>query len=639
MDGDQQPDRTWPADDQWAPPPGTPTWDSPTDGTPDAGGWAPASDTATGGDEWAAAGTTGTEDQWARADGQWAPHSDTTAGDDEWAAVDAAAADDGWAPAADDSWTPPPRSAGDVWPPPAAAPVGGGLPPTEEPWTPAGFRPDWAIEPAGGAAASASPPPTEASAAPPYSGDDAGIGGPASPTDQLADRARTSEAAGGYWPPPPLADPVDRARGERPLPSPAYSAPVSAAYADDPGPVTAPPAGAPSRGRRRGLVAAGAVAVAALLTGAGALLLGGGDDGDGAYTFGTVSSAGDGAVATPAAGEHSHPLDEGETIRTGWVVQTAGDATVALNLARGGVVRFDKGATVSFIDLAVDTRTGKRHGEHKPALQVDGGRIWVNPGGADAASGVRLRLAGGEIVSRYNPVAVDCTVSCRVEAPSGGATLTTTVGRKATPGAGESLDFQDPENLDLANAAHPSEWVRQNLRADDRIELAGPVEADVPSVKAGALVDGSYRLNLSVTGPPTGDDIPADLRHRSGERGNVTLEIDGGECVTLPCDVAVRGPTGLKGTARIEDGTVNITVTQPIPCQGPDKKVIIPDIGDSTLKVALDVLDAEAGDKRWVASSFSGKGTLASTLSKPCSAGETLGTSTSPIAVSAAPAG
>jgi hypothetical protein len=499
------------------------------------------------------------------------------------------------------------------------------LPPPEEPWTPAGFHPDWTIEPTG-------------------AGGEAGT-----PTDQLADQARTGEAADGYWPPPPVADPVDPVRDETPRPSPAYSTPVSAAYADDPGSaayaddpgsVAAPAAaGPPAGGRRRGLVAAGAVAAAALLVGAGALLLRGGDDGDGTYTFGTISSAGDGAVATPAAGEQSHPLDEGETIRTGWVVQAAGDAAVALNLARGGVVRFDKGATVSFLDLAVDTRTGKRHGDHKPALQVDGGRIWVNPGGADAGSAVRLRLAGGEIVSRYNPVAVDCTVSCRVEAPAGGATLTTIVGTEATPGAGESVDFQDPENLDLINAADPSEWVRQNLRADDRIELAEPVEADVPGVKAGALVDGSYRVNLSVTGPPTGEDIPADLRHRTGERGNVTLEIDGGECVTLPCDVAVRGPSGLKGTARIDDGTVTITVTQPIPCQGPDKRVIISDIGDSTLKVSLDVLDAEAGDKRWVASSFSGKGTLASTLSKPCSAGETLGTSTSPIAASAAPAG
>ena len=84
---------------------------------------------------------------------------------------------------------------------------------------------------------------------------------------------------------------------------------------------------------------------------------------------------------------------------------------------------------------------------------------------------------------------------------------------------------------------------------------------------------------------------------------------------------------------------MTITLTQPIPCKGTDGRTIIPDIGTSTLEVTLDVLDAAPDGKRWVASSPTGKGTLASTLSTPCSAGETLGTSTSPIAVSAAPAG
>ena len=605
-----------PAPATYEPPPGTPQWDPPAD--PAAGGdrQQPAEqqwDQPAEQQQW----DQPTDQQWEQpAEQQWEQPAEPAAG--EWQQP---AEQQHWEQPAEPQWEQPAEPAAgewqqpaeQQWDPPAGPPAGewqqpaetyegdGANPPPAEPWTPSGFQPEWTIEPA----------PAEA-------------GGP---------------GGAALWPPPPVGDPAAGAGGEAPPPSsPAYSAPSSDAYSADAPPPMVATASAPPRRRRRGALIAAVAALAVLVAGVAALALrgGGGDDGDG-LAFGKVSATGHGAQVTPAAGQQAETLAKDDSVRAGTVVKTPGDATVTVDLEGGGVVRFDKGATVSFLDLALDPDTGRRTGESRPALQVDGGRVWVNPGGDSAPRAVRLRLPGGDIVSRHNPMAVDCTVSCRLEAPSGGVTFTSSGGLKATPGTGESVDFDDPQHLDLLTSSDPSEWARRNLIADRDAPVGKAVRDDGHSVKDGALLDGSYRLSLSVTGPPKGADIPDDLKHQPGQRGAATLEADGGECVTTPCDVAVRGENGAEGTARVADGKVTITLTQPIPCRDTSGHVVNPDIGTSTLKITLDVLDAAPEGKRWVASSFTGTGTLASTMSTPCTAEETLGTSTSPIAVSAAP--
>ncbi|HEY2997469.1 MAG TPA: hypothetical protein VGJ43_02790, partial [Acidimicrobiales bacterium] len=99
----------------------------------------------------------------------------------------------------------------------------------------------------------------------------------------------------------------------------------------------------------------------------------------------------------------------------------------------------------------------------------------------------------------------------------------------------------------------------------------------------------------------------------------------------------VTADEGATGTARVENGVVMLSFTQPINCYDETMTtVVVPDIGVTTVQASLVVLDAQpVGEgETWVANAFQGTGTLAATLTTPCNAGETLGTATSTIAVS-----
>ena len=231
------------------------------------------------------------------------------------------------------------------------------------------------------------------------------------PTDAPHREGEPEPVDAGLWPreykPPP--SPAYAPGGPpspqftRSTPAPRPAAPTPASPPTPPPPPPPPDAGlraAPvSRGRQRAgqlLFAGLALAVAALAS--VTLLMIDGDDGPQTVALGEVGAAG--AGATVRSGAASRPLEAGEQIVAGDVVQAASAGAVTVDLEGGGVVRFDTGASVTFIDDAIDAETGERDGDSEPALQILAGRAWVNP--ADGTT-IEVRLPGGRATTVANP--------------------------------------------------------------------------------------------------------------------------------------------------------------------------------------------------------------------------------------------
>lgn len=545
-------------------------------------------------------------------------------------------------------WTPAPRSEE-----PAGAPWG---PPSGEPW-----RPSPSPAPSSGSGGSGDPGGRE-----PWADPAPGTGspGPAGGADALwAQPGATESGSGvppnwrppssGQWPtppppppdwPPPLATERPSEPSEiwtpRPGPStqpeapfaplsPAYSTPASPAYFAAP-PSAPPPlveTSEPPRHRRGWLFAGlGVLAVAALAAGAFVLLRG--DSGDEGYVFGTVGSAA-GDVMVHTGDDEARPLVEGESIEAGWVVEAPGASAVTVDLADGGVVRFDSGATLTFLDRAETSGDG---GDPRPAIEMDRGRTWLNPAGEGPSAGIALDIPAASVALSGNPVALDCTSTCTIEAPGGGVTVTTDGDLDAVPGPNENLQVQDESTLAVTTAAGPSAWAQQNLDADSQAGLPAPGTVDAPGIKGTAVVDGTYALTLTVTGDPSGDGIPSELTFLNGKQFTVNLVVDGSGCVTVPCDVNVTADDGATGTARIEAGTMNLSFTQPIDCYDETfTNVVVTGIGTTAVQAQLTITDVTQDGERWVASAVDGEGTVAANLATRCNEGETLGTSTSPM--------
>jgi hypothetical protein len=536
-------------------------------------------------------------------------------------------------------WNPAPPSeeaSGAPWGPPSGEPWRPSSPPSPgppsgEPWAdpapgtqstgPAGGADDWWAQPAVGESGSGVPP----SWRPPSSGQ--WPAPPPAPPD---------------WPPPPAAERPSApseiwtprpGRSTEPAPplaplSPAYSTPASPAYTAAPpsGPPPLVETSEPPRHRRRWLFAGlGVLAVAALAAGAFVLLRGG--SGDEVYVFGTVGSAAGDVMVHPGDDE-PRPLVEGESIEAGWVIEAPGASAVAVDLADGGVVRFDSGATLTFVDRAETSGDG----DPRPAIEMDGGRTWLNPAGDGPSADIALDIPAASVALSGNPVALDCTSTCTVEAPGGGVAVTTDGDLDAAPGPNESLQVKDESTLAVTTAAGPSAWAQQNLDADSQAGLRAPEPVDAPGIKGTAVVDGTYVLTLTVTGDPSGDAIPSELTFMNGKQFTVNLVVDGSGCVTVPCDVSVTADDGATGTARIEGGTMNLSFTQPINCYDETfTNVVVPSIGTTAVQAQLTITDVTQDGERWVASAVDGEGTVAANLTTRCNEGETLGTSTSPM--------
>jgi hypothetical protein len=390
----------------------------------------------------------------------------------------------------------------------------------------------------------------------------------------------------------------------------------------------------PGRRRRWLLGGLGVLAVVALAAGAFVLLRGGGSDDN--YVFGTVgSTAGD--VMVHVGDKEPRPLEKGESVEAGWVVEAPGTSAVSLDLADGGVVRFDSGATLTFVDRA---RTSGGGGDPEPAIEMDGGRTWVNPAGDGRSADIGLDIPAAKVALTGNPVALDCTATCTVEAPGGGVKVTTDGDLDAAPGPNENLSVTDGTTLAVTTAAAPSAWAQQNLDADAQAGLPAPAAVDAPGIKGTAVVDGTFALTLTVTGDPSGDAIPSELTFQNGKQFSVNLVVDGSGCVTVPCDVNVTADDGATGTARIEAGTMNLSFNQPIDCYDESfTNVIVPGIGTTAVQALLRITDVKQDGERWVASALDGEGTVAANLTTRCNESETLGTSTSTMKLSGSASG
>jgi hypothetical protein len=404
---------------------------------------------------------------------------------------------------------------------------------------------------------------------------------------------------------------------------------VSDAYQPPVGPPPLVEPQAERRGRRKlALVALGVVAVLALVGGLVAVLRGGGSESKG-FSFGQISATGHTASVVTETGADGRTPEVGEDVLAGWVIASKGDDGVTIDLDGGGVMRFDRDAKLTFSDL------GRRGGSHKPAVQIDGGRTWINPAGQLGAKSITFNVPGGTVATSGNPIAIDCTSACSIEAPAGGVTLTTTGGSVATPGENEKVTIESGDNLSLVTSAGPSDWAQKNLDADKDAHVRAPGDSDTVGVKAGAHVDGAYVLNIKITSEPTGDAIPEDLKyHVADGTYSANLTIDGSACVTLPCDLTVTSTEGATGTARIADGSLTLTLVQPVNCTDGNGNVVMANVGNDTVQATMPVIDARLAGDHWRAVGYQGTGTIAATLSTPCSPDMTLGTATSDVAVS-----
>ena len=374
------------------------------------------------------------------------------------------------------------------------------------------------------------------------------------------------------------------------------------------------------------VVVAGAVAVMAIRSGA-----------RDALAFGEVGAVTGDVVVRTGPDEELRGLQVGDQVLDGWVVETSDGATAAVELAGGGVMRIEGGTRLRFVDLAVDPDTGDRARAGEPAVEISGGRAWLVPGSPpDGGTRVRAQIAGGVVETDGRPVAIDCTTTCTVEAPTGGVTVATGDGVELTPAEHEVLHVGPGAAVDLTIAEGPSAWARQNLDADDQAGLPEPAADPAPGIVDSAVLDGTYSVAVAVMGPPTGDPIPVELQYPEGETYAFELVADGDGCTSTPCTVPVTNDDGISGTAQVGDGQMVLTFGLPIDCKDETStSVVIPGIGTTQITATLQVEAVAFDGERWHARRISGTGTVAATMTTTCNAGDVLGTSTSPITIAA----
>lgn len=360
---------------------------------------------------------------------------------------------------------------------------------------------------------------------------------------------------------------------------------------------------------------------------------GGGGDGEGTehHVFGEVAATSAGATVRTDDDDAlgARPLATGDEVVAGWVVETTGDATASIDLAGGGVVRFDGDARLTFLDLAADPETGELTGPSRPAIEVGGGRVWLNPG--DDA--IAVQSAGATIETAGNPVALDCAPACAVEAPAGGVSVATRTGNEVTPAPGEVVSITTEHGFDVEFADAPSGWADSNMAADRADGLPDDPVDDTPGIRASASFGGTYAVNVDVVSEPTGDAIPLPLRYPNGSSYTISVVADATTCEgPPPCNVPVSGVDGGSGTAEVADGAVELSFAQQIDCYNEaDTAVVRPGIGTTNVDLSLEVGEVDFEGGRWLVRTLRGDGTVAATLTTRCNRNDVLGTSRSTV--------
>jgi hypothetical protein len=441
----------------------------------------------------------------------------------------------------------------------------------------------------------------------------------------------------GYVPPPSPAYAADGRPHEafvRASPPPRAAAPPPPPLAPAPPSPPSPDAGLQTVARSRGQERAGhllfaglAVGVVALASGA---LLALGDDG-GPATVALGETARVDAGTTVRSGARTRSLGAGEAIGAGDVVQAPTDGSVTIDLEGGGVVRFDTGASVTFIDEAIDSETGELEGDSQPVLQILAGRAWVNP---SDDTPIEVRLPGGRATMAANPLAIECPGDCNLHAPAAGVEIHSDSGGDAAPVPTEIVTLRADGSMSLTMASPETAWARQNLDADRTAGLPDPETGDEPGVLASAVLDGAYPVRIEVVGPPEGDPLPEALLYGAGETYTLELQADGTACPPTSCPVPVTAPDGASGTAEVGGGAIAVTFSQPIDCYDETRdNVVVAGIGTTTVTGTLQVSAVAQDGTRWRVTASAGTGTVSTTLTTPCNPGDVLGTSTSPTSV------
>ena len=398
-----------------------------------------------------------------------------------------------------------------------------------------------------------------------------------------------------HWPAPP------RDRPGRPrLDGWAGPSPDVADEKDDgPGP----------RSRRwRRLLAAVALVAALGLTAAMLVSRGGGTA---PSEVGTVRSAA-GAQVRTSDGTGPRALEDGETVLYGWSVEAGDSPGVTIDLAAGGVLRFDGGATLTF------TAAGDS-GESGPAVDVAGGRTWFDPAGVRESAALVLRTEVITLSSTGTPVALDCTIGCTVEAPAGGVKVSAEDGVDVAPVADEALVVTDDGGLVVRTIDQSSAWAQENLDADTAaLPLPEPAPGD--GVIAGAVPATAYTFDLAITSDGEGDALPSATFLR-GQTAHYQATVDTASCPQAPCDVPVAATSErinttlrLAGSFHIQNRSMALTLHRPVDCPGP-----APARAAGTVTITVDMTVSEAAydqtSQDWIATVMGGPGTAVAEIS------------------------
>ncbi len=354
--------------------------------------------------------------------------------------------------------------------------------------------------------------------------------------------------------------------------------------------------------------AALAVVVAALGLAAVELVTGGG--GEATSEVGTVHSA-SGARVRTSDGSEPRALEDGEAVLYGWSVEAGDSPGVTIDLAAGGVLRFDGGATLTF------TAAGES-GEPGPSVDIAGGRTWFNPTVSESAALV-LRTDVITLSSTRNPVALDCTVDCTVEAPAGGVKASAQPGVNVAPATDEALMVTSDGGLVVRTIPQPSAWTQENLEAD-AVALPAPEPAQPDGVTAGAVPAAAYAFDLAVTSDGEGAALDPSVMFRRGQTAHYEATIDTGSCAQVPCDVTVAATSErvattvrLSGSFHIADRSMALTLNRPVDCPGSASR----SAGTVTITVDMTVSEAayDESSQRWIATVMGGPGTSVAEIS------------------------
>jgi hypothetical protein len=339
----------------------------------------------------------------------------------------------------------------------------------------------------------------------------------------------------------------------------------------------------------------------------------GGDGGSAVPTeVGAVRST-DGARVLTSDGARPRALERGETVLYGWTIDAGDGPGVVIDLAAGGVLRFDGGAELTFQATGPgDDRDGD------PTVHVEGGRTWFNPAGMRDSAAVALATHDITLRSTGTPVALDCTISCSAEAPAGGVKVSTEDGVNVAPVTDENVMVTSDGGLVMRTIDEPSPWAQQNLEAD-AAALPRPRAVQGHGVTAGALPAGEYAFDVAITGDGQGVLQHPSLSWLRGETAHFDALVDTEPCPHVPCDVSLTATLDRDGTTVSFEGTLNIvnrsvalTLTRPVECPA-EPAAAAPARTVGTVRITVDLTVSEAAydevSQHWIATVMGGPGT------------------------------